>query len=281
MKESGALRRGAPASILLALCALACSRDPRPGTPAAVAEGERLMRQMSDTLAGASAFRFTTVESLEPVAGTGGRLLRFSRKVTVRRPDAMMFEVVGSGDTSADVSTYYAGSNVSLRDNRSGVWAQTPVPGTLDEMLDDVARRFSLPVPFGDVVYSKPYDAFIGPTTKGGFVGRETIDGVECAHMVYSDAFVDVGVWIARAGPPLPCRLELGYKQVSGTPKARIDFKSWDLAPQIADGTFNFPPGDEAKQIAFEQFMGALLSTGDPTSSAASVPSAPGSSERK
>ncbi len=233
------------------------------------------MRQMSDTLAGASAFRFSTLESLEPVADTGGRLLRFTRNVTVRRPDAMVFEVVGSGDTTADVSASYDGSNVSLRDNRSGVWAQTAVPGTLDEMLDDVARRFSLPVPFGDLVYSNPYEAFIGPTTKGGFVGRETIDGVECAYMTYSDAFVDVGVWIARTGRALPCRLELGYKQVPGAPKARIDFKSWDLAPPLAEDTFTFQPGDATKQIAFEQFMSALLTAGDPASPAASDPSAP------
>ena len=238
------------------------------------------MRQMSDTLARASAFRFTTVESLEPVADTGGRLLRFTRTATVRRPDAMVFEVHGSADTPADVSAYYDGSTVSLRDNRHGVWAQTAVPGTLDAMLDDVARRFSLPVPIGDVVYSKPYEAFIGPTTKGGFVGRETIDGIECAHLAYADAFVDVGVWIPSAGQPLPRRVEIGYKKVSGAPKARIDFKSWDLAPLIADGTFTIPPGDATRQIAFEQFTAGLLAAGDPTSPAASVPSTPGASER-
>jgi hypothetical protein len=263
----------------LALCALACSRDPAPGTPAAAAEGERLMRQMSDTLARTSAFRFTTAESLEPVAGTGGRLLHFSRAVTVRRPDAMMFKVDGSGDTPADVSAYYDGSTVSLRDNRHGVWAQTASPGTLDQMLDDVARRYSLPVPIADVVYSNPHDAFIGRISKGGFVGRETVNGVECAHMTYTDALVDVGVWIASAGPSLPWRVELGYKQVPGAPKARIDFKSWDLAPQIADGTFTFRPGEAAKQIFFEQFVGALLSGGEPASPAASSPSTPGAPE--
>ena len=238
------------------------------------------MRAMSDTLAKASAFRFTTVESLEPVAGTGGHVMNFSRAVTVRRPGAMAFQVKGSGDTPADVSAWYDRSTVSLRDNRHGAWTQTTTLGTLDEMLDDVARRYSLPVPIADVVYSKPYDAFIGPTTKGGLVGRETIDGVECAHLAYADAFVDVGLWIPSAGQPLPRRVELGYKQVSGTPKARIDFKSWDLTPQIADGTFTFPPGEAGKEIAFEKFTAALLATGDPTSPAPPGPSTPGASKQ-
>lgn len=274
MKESGLLRLWASALTMSALGALACSRDPGPGTPAAAAEGERLMRQMSDTLARASAFRFTTAESLEPIAGSGRRLLHFSRAVTVRRPDAMVFELHGSGDTPAEVSAHYDGSTVSLRENRHGVWAQTAAPATLDAMLDDVARRFSLPVPIADVVYSNPHDAFIGRTTKGGFIGRETIDGVPCAHMAYSDAFVDVDIWIASEGQPLPRRVEIGYKQVRGAPKARIDFKSWDLSPQIADGSFTFRPGEAAKQVELKDFVGALLSGGDPASLSASDPSA-------
>ena len=96
---------------------------------------------MSDELARASTFRFATSESLEQIGAPAGRVLRFTRVVTVRRPDSMFFEVDGSGDTALDVSAYYDGKTVSLRDNANGAWAQTTVPATLDEMLDDVARR--------------------------------------------------------------------------------------------------------------------------------------------
>jgi hypothetical protein len=187
------LRRTLLALTVAALAAPACSRDPAPGTPAAAAEGERLMRQMSDTLGKASAFRFETAESLDQIGpSAGGRVLRFTRVATVRRPDAMFFELDGSGDTAIDVSAYYDGKAVSLRDNARGAWAQTTVPGTLDEMMDDVARRYSLPVPIADVIYSVPYEAFIGRDTKGGFVGRETIAGVSGAHLSYGDNFVSI-----------------------------------------------------------------------------------------
>ena len=249
-----------PAVLLLAA---ACSRDPSPGTPAATAEGDRLMRQMSDTLARASAFRFETAESLDRIGtSAGGRVLRFTRVVTVRRPDALFFEVVGSGETALDVSAYYDGRTLSLSDKTRGVWAQTTAPGTLDEMLDDVARRYSLPVPIADVVYSAPYDAFIGRTTKGGFVGRETIDGVSCAHLSYSDEFVDVQVWVPSAGQPLPRRVRLVYKKAPGAPAARIDFTRWDLAPTIAGGTFTFTPAGPTGPITFERFVAGLLSPG-------------------
>jgi hypothetical protein len=256
---------------VLILAAPACSRDPKPGTPAAAAEGERLMRQMSDTLARAPAFRFSTTESLDEVGPPSQRgVLRFTRTVTVRRPDAMYFEVRGAAGTPVAVTAYYEGQTLSLRNDARRVWAQTTVPGTLDEMFDDVARRYSLPVPIADVVYSVPYEAFIGRDTKGGFVGRETIDGVACARLAYTDEFVDVGVWIPSSGQPLPRRVELVYKRVPGAPKARIDFTSWDLAPQIAEGTFRFVPGagDAATQIAFGDLTAGLFPGGHVASQA-------------
>ncbi len=145
LRGSPAMHRGAHYTLLALTAAMllapACARDPSPGTPAATAEGDRLMHRMSDELARASVFRFETTESLEQIGTLAGRVLRFTRVVTVHRPDAMFFEVDGSGDTALDVSAYYDGKTVSLRDNAHGTWAQTPVPGTLDDMLDDVARR--------------------------------------------------------------------------------------------------------------------------------------------
>jgi len=262
---------------VLILATPACSRDPRPGTPAAAAEGERLMRQMSDTLAGVPAFRFSTVESLDTVGPPSQRqVLRFTRTVTVRRPDALYFELHGSAGTALDVIAYYDGRTVSLRNDIDRVWAQTAVPGTLDQMLDDVARRYSLPVPIADVVYSVPYEAFIGRNTKGGFVGRETIDETACAHLAYTDEFVDVGVWIPASGQPLPRRVELVYKRAPGAPKARIDFTSWDLSPQIAEGTFRFTPGGAATQVAFEDLTARLLSGGRVPGPAATGQETPG-----
>ena len=279
LRRSPAMHRGVHYTLLALTAAMllapACSRDPSPGTPAATAEGDRLMHQMSDALARASAFRFETTESLDRIGtSAGGRVLRFTRVVTVHRPDAMFFEVDGSADTALDVSAYYDGKTLSLSDNAQGAWAQTTVPGTLDEMLDDVARRYSLPVPIADVIYSVPYDAFIGRNTKGGFVGRETIDGVSCAHLSYGDEFVDVQVWLPSTGQPLPRRVHLVYKKVPGAPSARIDFTRWDLDPKIADGMFTFKPREATTPIAFEQFVAGLLSAGNPTNLV--PPSTPG-----
>lgn len=71
--------------------------------------------------------------------------------------------------------------------------------GTLDEMLDDVMKRFGLPVSIGDVVYSSLYDAFIGSSTKGGLIRQEMIEGVLCHKLDYVDNLVQVSVWVPTA----------------------------------------------------------------------------------
>jgi hypothetical protein len=261
----------------VALLITACSRTPKPGTPEAAAEGERFMRSMSDTLAHAKAFTFETSERLES-SPTGGekRVLDFTRKVTVRRPNGLFFEIHGQEDTALDVAAYYDGKILTLSEKPDGKWAQTTVPGTLDEMLDDVARRFGLPVPIGDVVYSSPYDAFIGSSTRGGLVGRETIDGVPCVKLVYADAFVEVRLWLPDSGQALPRRLEIVYKQAPTPLTAELKFTSWNLDVPVTDETFAFQPPAGHAAGEFGDFSAGLSSRVLPSPLPAASPAAPG-----
>ena len=118
------------------------ARDPEPGTPDAAGLGDKYMRSMSDTLAHAQTFTFETDEQLQVLTPSGEkRDLQLGRKVTVRRPNAVVFELRGKTDAGPSIDAYYDGKTATLSNAKTGVWAQTPVPGTLGEMLDDVARQ--------------------------------------------------------------------------------------------------------------------------------------------
>lgn len=257
--------------ITLALFFTACSQapkpadpkvaDPKPGTPEAVAEGERLMRSMSDTLAKSNSFTFETSERFD-ISTTDGqkKTLQFIRKVTVRRPNGLFFEIHGQGDSAIDITAHYDGRTITLIEKQNGKWAQTTVPGTLDEMLDDVALKFGLPVPIGDVVYSSPYDAFIGRSTKGGVVGRETIEGVDCVKLDYTDDFVQVTLWLPTTGQALPRRLALGYKKSPTPLTVELTFKSWNLDANVTDAAFAVQPPANHAPIEFSDFAAGLVS---------------------
>ena len=132
------------ACVAVALFITACSQAPKPISPEPppdpTVEGERFMRSMSDTLAKSKSFTFETSERLEVgAAGAEKKVLHFTRKVTVRRPNGLFFELHGKGDTVLEVAAYYNDWTLTLSEKPNGAWARATVPGTLDEMLDDVA----------------------------------------------------------------------------------------------------------------------------------------------
>lgn len=239
----------------------ACSRDPQPGTSEAAATSERLMRSMSDTLARCKAFTFETTERIEVIAPSGEkRALHFTRKTAVRRPNALFFELHRQGDMVYDVAAYYNDRTLALNDKLDGRWAQTTVPGTLDDMLDDVIRKFGLPVPIGDVVSDSPYDALIGNSAQGGLAAWETIDQTPCAKLAYADAFVEVRLWLPRSGPALPRRLEIAYKKAPIPLVSQLNFTSWKLDAPVTDATFTFQPPAGRDPVEFGDLVSVLVS---------------------
>jgi hypothetical protein len=245
----------------LALFMTACSQDPQPGTPQAAATSERLMRSMSDTLAHSKAFTFDTTERIEVIAPSGEKhALHFTRKVTVRRPNALFFELLGEDDKAFDIAAYYYDRSLTLSDKLDGTWAQTTVPGTLDEMLDDVIRRFGLPVPIGDVVSNSPYDAMIGSSARGGLVAWEAIDQVPYAKLVYEDVFVEVRLWLPKSGPALLRRLEIVYKQAPVPLVSQLNFTNWKLDAPVTDATFTLEPPAGRDPVVFGDLVSVFVS---------------------
>jgi hypothetical protein len=59
-----------------------------------------------------------------------------------------------------------------------------------------------------DFFYSSPYDALIGAEATGGYVGRETFEGVPCVHVAYQHPAVDWDLWVPEQGDPLPKKLQ-------------------------------------------------------------------------
>jgi hypothetical protein len=250
-----------PACIVLALCITACSRDPRPGTPEAAATSERLMRSMSDSLAHARTFTFETAERIEVIAPSGEkRALHFTRKTAVRRPNGLFFELKGEGGKAFHLAAYYRDRTLALNDKSDGTWARTTVPDTLDGMLDDVMRRFGLPVPIGDVVSASPYDAITGGGARGGLVGWETVDQIPCAKLEYADAVVGVRIWVPKSGQALPRRIEIAYKQAPIPLVSQLNFANWQIDAPVADAIFAFQPPAGRDPAEFSDLVSTMVS---------------------
>lgn len=254
-------------SVSIVLFSVGCSKTPEPETPAIVKlspaeEGSRILKQMSGNLANASTMSFETVESLDRIGAdaTAGPH-QFTRSVVVKRPNSLSFVLNGVDNPNLKIDANFDGQNVTLQNTSAAAWARTPVVGNIDVMFDSMSKQFSLPIPIADVVYSNPYEAFIGPNTKGGVAGMETIDSIEYVRLEYADEFVGIKIWTTDAADALPKRIELTYKTVAGAPKAIIDFSAWKLNTPITDDAFTTSIDPSSKEHDFGALVAAILAS--------------------
>jgi len=235
---------------LLLLSAVACSGTETPTTSARAgvdAKADELLRRMSSLLASSESLTFSTREEHDRLRRTGDmKHLRLTKEVSMRRPSALHLKIAG-GERDGEV--FYDGKTLSLLANNKKMWAQTSVPPALDEMMDYVAVRLDLSMPMADVLYSNAYESLMTDDTSGRYAGEEQIDGASCHHLSFQQAELDWQIWIAAGDQPLPCRLEIVYKEEQGPPRSQITFSNWQLSAQLADATFAFQPPPDYQRI--------------------------------
>jgi hypothetical protein len=248
-------------SALLALAAtglVACG--PRePSTPAErLARGRELVQQMSARLASAKEVSVTTTEmrevvrlsgKKEPMSGTG--------EYTLRRPDHFRAKPTsGKG-----VEAWYNGKVLTIAVHQEKVFAQAPMPDTINRTLDALAERYDMALPMGDLFYGPAEKALLSDTTTGGYVGTETVADTPCHHLAFQDTGVEWELWLPVQGEPLPKRFKVVQKRRTGQPMVDVTFNAWDLAPKITDATFRPSLPADYEGIAVVQRAAAVKNT--------------------
>ncbi|HSP06263.1 MAG TPA: DUF2092 domain-containing protein [Acidobacteriota bacterium] len=200
------------------------------------AKGELLLKAMSQKLAAAQSFSFSTSEFHDVMKLNGQKAkLHMTREVLVRRPNGFWTRYTGDRDWEI----WYDGKLLTGISGEKKVYIQHEMPPTLDETMDMLAMRFNLDLPVSDVLYSSPYDAFLDAQSRGGLVGKETINGLACNHLAYTGTAVDWQLWIDEKNS-LPCRLEMTYKKATAPQFYRITFSKWNLSARVKEDAFAF-----------------------------------------
>jgi hypothetical protein len=228
--------------------AMACSRQDTLTPEAASAKGDDLLRRMSQAVAATQAFSYTAEQTRERVRRNGEKVEeKFTRRVTVRRPNALAFADEGVGH---DTKAWYDGKFVTLVSDSQKAWARGPMPATLDEAMDFVSAEYAIQIPTADLLYSSPYDALMTKDTKGGWVGEEKVGDTACDHLSYQQAVVDWEIWLTQ-DRTLPKKVRIKYKTQAGQPVTTVVFGNWNASPQVSDETFaaKIPDGYERLKI--------------------------------
>ena len=221
--------------ILSAVGLVACG--PREPTTDAerLARGRELVQQMSERLAAATTVTVTTTEVRDVVRASGQKdAVPLTGTYTVRRPDRFYAKMTGG----RGLETWYDGKQLTVAVPQEKVFAQAPMPETIDRAFDALTERYDLPLPMGDLFHSSAQKALLSDTTTGGYAGSENVGDTPCHHLAFHDLGVDWEIWLPVQGEPLPRRLKIVQKRRTGAPVADLTFTTWNLAPEISDATF-------------------------------------------
>jgi hypothetical protein len=255
------------ATLLLAACA--------PGEPTTDAErlarGKELVQQMSAKLAAVTAVSVTTTETRDIVRASGRKETVSQTGVyTMRRPDRFYSKMTGG----LGLEAWYNGKTVTIAVHPEKVFAQAPMPDTIDRTLDALAERYDMALPLADLFYTSAEKALISGSTTGGYVSTEIVGGTPTVHLAFKDVGVDWELWLPAEGDPLPKRFKVLQKKRTGQPTVDVTFTAWNLAPQITDATFVPKVPAEYEGIAVVQRAAAVKNTqtAEPPADAAPVP---------
>jgi hypothetical protein len=260
-RKGGIGRMAVAAALTAVVVAAGCSREPT--TPEAKRErGDEIVRGMSEHLARASTFRVQTTDARERTRGGQPVTIHTTRHISVRRPDRIAMTVTGD----IELKAWYDGQKLTFVSDRDKVWARVKAEPTIDATLDRLAERLALPVPAADFLYSSPYEALIGPDSTGGYVGRETVNGVECFRVAYKNPAAEWDLWVPAAGDPLPRRFRFVDLTLTPHKTVEIVFDRWELGAVTPDSVFApaVPAGFERIPLAVQ----AESTPGEPTSPA-------------
>lgn len=235
-----------------------CGRG-EPGSEAdRLARGRELVQKMSARLAAVQAVTVTTTETRDRVHASGRKATNAHAGVyAMRRPDRFHTKITGD----AGLESWYNGRTVTIASHTEKVFAQAPMPDSIDRTLDALAERYDMALPLSDLFYSSPEKALLSETTTGGYAGREQVGGVPCVHLAFKDAGVEWELWLPEEGEPLPKRFRVVQKARAGEPVSDVTFVEWNLSPSLTDVSFVPQLPAEYEGIAILQRAAAVKHT--------------------
>jgi len=213
--------------------------------PAAV----QILKKMTDYLGNLKQFSVHTQNNLEDLLESGHRVdFQIAADVTISRPNKLHAERTGD---QVDQTFYYDGNTLTLHNPSDRVYATEAAPGTIEAMLDYVRESLGLMVPVADLVYRNAFALLMQEVSMAAVIGKATIEGVSCDHLLFSRPGVDFQVWVADNGPPLPYKYTVTDTGLFAWMSISTVMSDWNTKPSPDDARFTFVPPKDAKLIGF------------------------------
>jgi hypothetical protein len=223
------------------------------GAPASNALGQELdpgelLSTMSAEVAGLERFILSGEAYTDARLGAG-QIIQNSSQVTmyVSKPDAMHLVRRDAEDTK---DLYFSDGLVSIYTESVNLYAQAEVPEGLGAAVDFAINEIGIDAPLLDFVSHDMSENLLADAQELRHLGKSLVRGKLYEQVTIRNSEVDIQVWIAAEGRPLPGKLLISSKWEGGSPRFIVHM-DWDIDPEFPDDVFNFDPPEGATEVPF------------------------------
>jgi hypothetical protein len=208
-----------------------------------------LLKRMSDEIAGLQSY-IINGDAYSDARLDGGLIIEHASQATlrIRKPDLVRITNRTSEDTK---DLFFDSSVLTVYTQSKNLYGQTEIPGGAKAALDYAVNDMGIDLPMLDFVSGKVAETLLANATDVMYLGTSLIRGSVYEHIVIRTADIDVQLWIATEGPPLPGKMSLSAKWDGGSPRTVV-FMDWNITPDFPNHALQFEPPEGAIKIKFE-----------------------------
>ena len=208
-----------------------------------------ILKRMSDEIEGLQSY-IITGEAYSDARLDAGLIIEHAAQATmrVRKPDLVRI----TNRTSEDVKELFFDSNMlTIYTKSRNFYGQIEIPGDAKAALDYAVNDMGIDLPMLDFVSGNVVETLLANATDVLYLGNSLIRGGIYQHVVIRNPEIDVQLWVATQGPPLPGKMSLSAKWDGGSPRTVV-FMDWVTTPDFPNRVLQFEPPEGAVKIKFE-----------------------------
>ncbi len=212
-------------------------------------DATELIQQMSAEIAGLDRF-VVQGDAYADARLDAGQIIEHSSHVTLRlqrKPGAVR---ITNRDSENTREIFFDDGKLSVYSENDNFYAQKEMPQGLPSILDFAVNEVGIDSPMLDLVAADIAGHILEGAEEVGYLGTSLIRDEVFHHVGVRTREVDVQVWIAAEGRPLPGKLAISSKWEGGAPRF-VSFFEWDTKPEFPRNFFKFDPPDGAVAVDF------------------------------
>jgi hypothetical protein len=210
----------------------------------------QILKTMTDYLIGQKTISMTFDSDIEVIT-TDLQKIQFtsSGRVQLSRPDKIRATRTGG---YADLELVFDGKTVSIIGKNENKFVQADIPGSVDQLMDRLIGEYNVQAPGATLLRANVFDELTSDVIASEHIGRGVVDGVECEHLAFRDSEVDWQIWVELGARPIPRKLVITSKAVTGAPQYTMRIKEWGAEVPTSPEAFAFKPPPGAAKVAID-----------------------------